>query len=233
MMGASTTISRGVTSVDCQKQVRSWRFLRTLVELLIPSCNHTFLDQQETNKEAQQNYPPPRLSSVSSSSSNTITGTIFGFRHGKANFCIQKKNNNPIFVLELAVPTTTLAKEMQGGTLRIALQSKTVPLVENGRSSDSGLMMAPSWTMFCNGRKVGYAVKRKPSKAELDALRLMNSGVGTISGKELLGDCDDEILYLRSNFKRNRGGPNSESFHLIDPDGNLGQELSIFFFSFK
>ena len=85
--------------------------------------------------------------------------------------------------------------------------------------------------MYCNGRKVGYAVKRRPSKADMDALRLMSSvfvGAGMISGKEL--DHDDELMYLRANFERVRGSSDSETFHLIDPDGNIGQELSIFFF---
>lgn len=53
-------------------------------------------------------------------------------------------------------------------------------------------------------------------------------GAGVISAKEL--DLDDEIMYLRGNFQRVRGSSDSETFHLIDhPDGNVGQELSIFF----
>lgn len=85
--------------------------------------------------------------------------------------------------------------------------------------------------MYCNGRKVGYAFKRKPSKGDMDALKLMRSviaGAGVISGKEL--DRDDELMYLRANFERVSGSSEAESFHLMDPDGNIGQELSIFFF---
>lgn len=85
--------------------------------------------------------------------------------------------------------------------------------------------------MYCNGRKVGYAVRRKVSKADMDLLRLMDSvvvGAGVISGKQL--DHDDELMYLRANFKRVAGSSDSESYHLIDPDGNIGQELSVFLF---
>ncbi|XP_021274819.1 protein MIZU-KUSSEI 1-like [Herrania umbratica] len=222
-IGATAHISNGVTSVDCQKQVRSWRLLRSLMELLIPSCNRTFVEDHEIKHEnyLHSYYPQPVCTP------SVITGTIFGYRRGKVSFCIQanSKSTNPILLLEFAVPTAVLAREMQGGILRIALECTS-----SGNDRDSVLSM-PVWTMYCNGRKVGYAFKRRPSKADMDALRLMGSvvvGAGMISGKEL--DHDDELMYLRANFDRVRGSSHSESFHLIDPDGNIGQELSIFFF---
>lgn len=91
--------------------------------------------------------------------------------------------------------------------------------------------------MYCNGKKVGYAVKRKPSNTDVEALRLMRSvvvGTGVMRCKEEGEDDDDEdqILYLRANFQRVRGSSECESFHLIDPEGDNvdDQELSIFFF---
>ncbi|GLU20525.1 hypothetical protein SLE2022_367190 [Rubroshorea leprosula] len=221
-----TGITTGVTSVDCQKQVRSWRLLRSLFELLLPSCN-CFLEDQEIKQENHlHNFyltPKPTLTSPT-----TVTGTIFGYRRGKVSFCMQanSKSTNPILLLEFAVPTSVLAREMQGGILRIALEC-------TGRhnANSQSLLSTPAWTMYCNGRKVGYAMKRRPTKTDMDALRLMSSvvvGTGMISGKEL--DQDEELMYLRASFKRVRGSPDSESFHLIDPDGNIGQELSIFFF---
>ncbi|KAB2008590.1 hypothetical protein ERO13_D10G101000v2 [Gossypium hirsutum] len=208
----------GVTSVDCQKQVRSWRLLRSLIALLIPTCNRTLIQDPE-NKH--QTHHPRHLYS---SNYSVITGTIFSYRRGKVRFCIQanSKSTNPILLLEFAVPTPVLAREMRGGILRITLDCT---------DSESGFPM-PLWTMYCNGRKVGYAVKRQPSKADTDALRKMSSvvvGTGTISGKEVDNE-DDELMYLRANFQRIRGSTDSESFHLIDPEGNVGQELSIFFF---
>ncbi|KAJ9177541.1 hypothetical protein P3X46_012751 [Hevea brasiliensis] len=229
--GTMSYQSIGVTTVDCQKQVRSWRLLRSLIELLIPTCNCTFIEERKTSKPEKplQNYyyhPKPTFAS-----STTITGTIFGFRRGKVSFCIQTntKSTNPILLLEFAVPTSFLAREMQGGILRIALDCAS-----NGYSANydsSYLLSMPLWTMNCNGRKAGYAVKRRPSKVDMEALRLMGSviaGAGIISGKEL--DTDDELMYLRANFARVSGSSEAESFHLIDPDGSIGQELSIFFF---
>lgn len=225
-----------VTTVECQKQVRSWRLLRNLMELLIPSCNcstTTFNVKENEFTTKQENYicyRQPSVNSSSSSSSNTITGTIFGYRRGKVRFCIQtnSKSTNPTLLIDLALPTTILAREMQGGILRIALESTTFGL---GGNSHQPLISTPVWMMYCNGRKVGYAVKRKVSKADTDLLRLMDSvvvGAGVISGKQL--DRDDELMYLRANFKRVAGSSDSESYHLIDPDGNIGQELSVFLF---
>lgn len=219
----------GVTTVDCQKQVRSWRLLRSLMELLIPTCNCTFVEQEEENTKPEK-YPPSSLTT----SSATITGTIFGYRRGKLSFCIQANSNstNPILLLELAVPTSVLAKEMRGGTLRIVLESSGGTHSGTGSCSSSNLFSTPLWTMYCNGRKVGYAVKRRPSNSDFQALSLIMpcSVAGVIDGKEL--HQEDELLYLRANFQRVRGSSksNCESFHLIDPEGSIGQELSIFFF---
>ena len=257
-IGGAANISGGsVTVVDCQKQVRSWQLLRSLMHFLIPCCNinNDNNDHHDQDQITKQNnflqsyyfyYSQPRFSyssssstSSSSSSYNVVNGTIFGYRRGKVNLCIQttsksSPNNVPILLLELAVSTATLAREMGGGFLRIALESQSNTL---GYIGNCTLLSTPVWTMYCNGRKVGYAVKRRPGKSDLEALRLMGSvvaGAGVISGKELNNRNDvvedDELMYLRANFERVCGSENSESFHLIDPDGCIGQELSIFFY---
>ncbi|KAF8404667.1 hypothetical protein HHK36_009555 [Tetracentron sinense] len=223
--GGATNIVEGGTTVDCQKQVRSWRLLRSLLELLIPSCNCSYLEEEEVQEKDNyyfHNY-------CYSHPTTTIIGTIFGYRRGKVSFCIQtnSKTTTPILLLELSVPTALLAKEMQTGLLRIALECNS----DVGYSSRSStLLSAPVWTMYCNGRKTGFAIKRRPTQADMDVLRLMRSvivGVGIISGKEL--NRDDELMYLRANFERVSGASSSESFHLINPDGSSGQDLSIFF----
>ncbi|XP_022752036.1 protein MIZU-KUSSEI 1-like [Durio zibethinus] len=224
-IGATTQITNGVTSVDCQKHVRSWRLLRSIMELLIPSCYCTFIEDQEIKQDCLHSYYPKHFYN----SSSVIAGTVFGYLRGKVSFCIQanSKSTNPILLLEFAVLTAVLAREMQGDILRIALDCSSS---RNKGNSDSVLSM-PAWTMYCNGWKVGYAVKRRPSKANMDALRQMSSdvvGAGMITGKEL--DRDYELMYLRANFERVCGSSDSESFHLIDPERNVGQEFSIFFF---
>ncbi|KAL0816151.1 hypothetical protein Bca101_072595 [Brassica carinata] len=37
-----------------------------------------------------------------------------------------------------------------------------------------------------------------------------------------------ETLYLRPKFERVTGSSDSEAFHMVNPDGSCGQELSIF-----
>lgn len=227
-IGSTTTLSSGVTTVDCQKQVRSWRLLRSLLELLIPSCNCIFVEENDFKDKKCCDYNYCYYRQPSFFSNTTITGTIFGCRRGKVCFCIQEspKSTNPTLILELAISTSTLAREMRGGFLRIALECNTCG---NGSGSCSLLSM-PVWSMFCNGRKVGFAIKKNPSTVDMEVLQLMESvvvGAGTLSGRELKSE--DDIMYLRGKFQRVHGSSNSESFHLIDPDGNVGQELSFFF----
>ncbi|CAH8326848.1 unnamed protein product [Eruca vesicaria subsp. sativa] len=218
-------------NVECHKQVRSWRLLRTIVQLLLPSCYCTLVDDNQEDKSHRQ--IKPRTSSATTKPSS-FTGTIFGFRRGKVNFCIQAKNSktlNPIIILlELTVPSDVLAREMRGGVLRIALESNN----NDGYDSSSfSLLTTPLWNMYCNGRRVGFAIKREPSKDELAALKVLTpvtEGAGVVNGEEINRDKSDHMMYLRASFKQVFGSFDSESFHLIDPRGIIGQELSIFFF---
>ncbi|KAK4716855.1 hypothetical protein R3W88_015193 [Solanum pinnatisectum] len=235
MITSYPTTTSPITSVDCEKQVRSWRFLRSLMKLLIPRCNCIFVEEENDNRKHIP-YFKHNSSSLSSSSTITITGTIFGSRKGKVNFCIQSNPNstNPILLLELAVSTSSLAREMQKGVVRIALESKTNDY-SSSSSSSASLLSMPIWRMYCNGQKVGFAVKRNPTKVDLQVLRQMESiivGAGIIHGKKGVikkDDDDDDIMYLRGKFQRVHGSNDSESFHLVDPEENMGQELSIFF----
>ncbi|KAF7834452.1 protein MIZU-KUSSEI 1-like [Senna tora] len=238
---AATTST--MTTVECHKQVRSWRLLRSLIQLLIPTCSCTFLQHNHPN------IPPPRLPPL------TSTITIFGHRtRGKVKFGIQYSSNNPqspFLLLELPLTTSLLAKEMRGGSLRMALETAASP------ANNNSILSTPLWSVHCNGRKMGYAVKRAPSREDLRALDAMRSvvvGAGVVKEKDVNNgedrgdeegdedddegeeeeeeedDDDDDVMYLRAKFRRVRGSSNSESFHLIDPEGSIGQELSIFFF---
>ncbi|KAI3816905.1 hypothetical protein L1987_10690 [Smallanthus sonchifolius] len=193
------------------------------------------------------------------SSSTTVKGTFFGQRNGRVSFCLQDDNHHhrrtpsrrmtttttlssfshPLLLLEFAVPTSFLAKEMQHGLLRIALVEeesthRQQPAVKVGGS----IFEVPVWSMYCNGRKVGYATRRKMTAADSATLTRMQSvtaGAGVLPPEN--DQSNDGIMYLRASFRRIIGSPNSESFHMINPeqDGrsssnshNSGQELSIF-----
>ncbi|XP_057794783.1 protein MIZU-KUSSEI 1-like [Salvia miltiorrhiza] len=180
------------TSVDCGRQVRVRRSLRSLVECMIPAC----CASESVWSESE------------SSSSSAVTCTFFGQRKGRVSFCIQEDSKAaPILLLEFSVPTAYLAREMQHGLLRIALESHRRHL----------------WSMYCNGRKVGFAITRHMTPADAALLSLMQS---VSVGAGLLPDAD--LLYLRATFDRVVGSPDSESFHMRNPAGSSAQELTVF-----
>lgn len=43
------------------------------------------------------------------------------------------------------------------------------------------------------------------------------------------GVLEGDVMYLRASFERVIGSMDSESFHMINPVGSSGQELSVFF----
>ncbi|CAH8363994.1 unnamed protein product [Eruca vesicaria subsp. sativa] len=195
------------TNVDCAREVRLRRTLRSLIECLIPYCC------------THQSSPHVQNDTVSSydKTSNVVTGTFFGHRHGHVSFCLQDDTHPlPLLLLELAVPTAALAREMEEGFLRIALRSKS-----NRR--DNNILDVTVWSMYCNGRKVGFAVKREMTENDVVFLRMMKSvsvGAGVVP--------DGDTLYLRAKFERVTGSSDSEAFHMVNTEGSYGQELSIF-----
>lgn len=202
------------TNVDCAREVGLRRTLRSLIECMIPYCCTYQSPPSEQNDIIS-------VSSSTSSSDQTgvvITGTFFGHRRGNVSFCLQddtRPTSPPILLLELAVPTAALAREMEEGFLRIALRSRS-----NRRSN---IFNVPVWSMYCNGRKVGFAVRRETTENDVEFLRLMQSvsvGAGVVP--------NGETLYLRAKFERVTGSSESESFHMVNSGGGYGQELSIF-----
>ncbi|CAK9133671.1 unnamed protein product [Ilex paraguariensis] len=152
-----------------------------------------------------------------------MTGTLFGHRKSRVNLSIQENPRClPMVVLELSINTEKLLQDMGMGLLRIALECEKVP------SEKTKLMEEPVWIMYCNGRKVGYAVKREPTEDDLNAmemLRAVSMGAGVLPGESPEG----ELTYMRAYFERVIGSKDSETYYMMSPDGNSGPELSIFF----
>uniref|UniRef100_A0A251V3F9 MIZU-KUSSEI-like protein n=1 Tax=Helianthus annuus TaxID=4232 RepID=A0A251V3F9_HELAN len=189
---------------------------------------------QDSDHSSQPHHPnPPRFSKT------MVIGTIFGHRRGHVWFSVQhdRLKPRPLLLLELSIPTQTLVQEMRFGLVRIALECHGSP------GSDLGscpLRSVPVWTMYCNGRKLGFAVRKKttePVRLMLKSIQSTTVGAGVIPGFRFDSggvdsgvDSGDELIYMRANYECMVGGPDSESFHLINPDGCLGQgqELSIF-----
>ncbi|KAL2502963.1 hypothetical protein Fot_36811 [Forsythia ovata] len=197
-----------------------------------PSTN-----QENTHKEnhhqdsssSDPTSPAASLTAPSRPSRTMVIGTIFGHRRGgHVWFCVQhdRLNTRPSLLLELSIPTTSLVHEMQCGLVRIALEFNASDSPES-ELSRCPLHSVPLWSLFCNGRKLGFAVRRKATQQNRLMLKTMQNitvGAGVIppsSGSE-------ETMYMRANYECVIGNADSESFHLISPDEGPGQELSIF-----
>ncbi|KAJ7531438.1 hypothetical protein O6H91_14G044000 [Diphasiastrum complanatum] len=165
----------------------------------------------------------PSGPSDSPSLGNRVTGTLFGYRKGHVHFAVQEDpKSEPVLLLELATPTSSLVKEMASGLVRIALECE--------RSSNRGkLFLETVWTMYCNGRKTGYALKRVCSESDRHILNLVQAismGAGVLPMDE--DGPDGELMYMRARFERVVGSKDSEAFYMMNPDGTGGPELSIF-----
>ncbi|TYI40056.1 hypothetical protein ES332_A02G137200v1 [Gossypium tomentosum] len=170
----------------------------------------------------------PTHLSITPSLGRKITGTLFGHRRGHVSFAVQDDpRSEPVLLLELAMSTASLVKEMSSGLVRIALESEKAP----GRTGS--LFHEPTWSMYCNGRKSGYAVTRTCTESDWHVLSTVQSvsvGAGVIPVVEdaKSGGSEGELLYMRAKFERVVGSRDSEAFYMLNPDNNGGPELSIF-----
>ncbi|KAL2225969.1 UNVERIFIED_CONTAM: Protein MIZU-KUSSEI 1 [Sesamum indicum] len=172
----------------------------------------------------------PTQLSITPSLGRKVTGTLFGHRRGHVSFAVQDDpRSEPVLIIELAVSTSALVKEMSSGLVRIALECEKT---HQPRGTAVRLFGEPAWTMYCNGRKCGYAVSRSCSESDWQVLRTVQSvsvGAGVIplvdDGR---GAAEGELLYMRARFERVVGSRDSEAFYMLNPDGNGGPELSIF-----
>lgn len=114
------------------------------------------------------------------------------------------------------------------GHVRIALECEKN---SNNNIKKMKLIDEPIWTLFCNGRKSGYAVKREATDDDLNVIQTLHAtsmGAGVIPAKDSSGEVG-ELAYMRACFERVVGSKDSETYYMMSPDGNSGPELSIFF----
>ena len=121
-----------------------------------------------------------------------------------------------------------LQKEMAAGMVRIALEC------EKRQEKDKTLLMEePLWTMYCNGKKTGYGVKREANEEDLTVMELLKAitmGAGVVPLKNEGDDVDGELAYMRASFEHVVGSKDSETLYMLSPEGNNnGPELTIFF----
>ncbi|RWR90002.1 protein MIZU-KUSSEI 1 [Cinnamomum micranthum f. kanehirae] len=158
---------------------------------------------------------------------DATTGTLFGYRKGRVSLVIQEDPRFlPTFVIELPLLTNVLHKEMATGLVRIALESEA-------RTHKKRLMEEFVWAVYCNGRKMGYSIRKKQRSEEevyvMQLLRGVSMGAGVLPCPCEKDAVEGELTYMRARFERVVGSKDSEAYHMINPDGSDGPELSIFF----
>ncbi|KAJ4825471.1 hypothetical protein Tsubulata_042231 [Turnera subulata] len=158
-----------------------------------------------------------------------LTGTLFGHKKSRVNFAIQEAPSSlPILLLELTITTGKLLQDMGSGLVRIALECEKKP------NEKTKVVDEPIWTLFFNGRKSGYAVKREPTDDDLAVMQLLHvvsMGAAVLPSDDGNGTehPDGELTYMRAYFERVIGSKDSETYYMMSPDGHNGPELTIFF----
>ncbi|GJN15952.1 hypothetical protein PR202_gb02901 [Eleusine coracana subsp. coracana] len=191
--------------------------------------------------------PPPQLAD------HAPTVTLFGQRRGRLSLAIHEDTRAPpVFLIELPVLASALHREMVaacGGGVKLALESDTRRGARRQR-----LVEEYVWAVYCNGRKAGYAIRRKDASDDerhvLRLLRGVSMGAGVLppppderrtmrtKGSAAVtpasagsAGTDGEITYMRARVERVVGSKDSEAFYMINPDdggGDSAPELSIF-----
>lgn len=159
-----------------------------------------------------------------------VVGTLFGYRRGHVHFAFQEDPKlNPAFLIEIAMPTSVLVREMASGLVRIALECEK----KKTEKKVGKLLEEPIWRAYCNGKKCGYAMTHDCGPDEwkvLNAVGPVSMGAGVLPG---CGDesgvgSDGELMYMRAKFERVVGSKDSEAFYMMNPDGHGGPELSVY-----
>lgn len=136
----------------------------------------------------------------------------------------------PTAVFELSMHTSALQKEMAAGMVRVALECE-----KRSEKDKTRLLEEPLWTMFCNGKKTGYGMRREATEEDLSVMELLKAvsmGAGVLPMRSGGGDDVDggEMTYVRAPFEHVVGSKDSETLYMLSPDGNTaGPELTIFF----
>ncbi|KAI3816235.1 hypothetical protein L1987_15928 [Smallanthus sonchifolius] len=227
MITTATTLDCGSREVGLRRSLRSMLdcivptccvagFQPRLANLSPDSSSSSDTDSPSSLSSS----PSPSTNRSLPPSTTTVKGTFFGQRNGRVSFCLQDDSHqrrtssrrmttttttmsssfsHPLLLLEFAFPTSYLAKEMQHGLLRIALVEedsahRQQPPINGG----GGIYEVPVWSMYCNGRKVGYATRRKMTATLTRMQSVSAAGAGVLPPENDHGT--DGIMYLRVCF---------------------------------
>ncbi|KAE9620853.1 hypothetical protein Lal_00019951 [Lupinus albus] len=196
------------------KFYRKFRSVFRTFPIIVPSCKMPTVNGNRNNEAFIHG-------------GTRITGTLFGHRKARINLAFQENPKClPFLLLELAIPTGKLLQEMGVGLNRIALECEKHSNNEKIKIVDESI-----WTLFCNGKKTGYGVKREATNDDLNVMQLLHAvsmAVGVLP-EDMSDPHDGELSYMRAHFERVVGSKDSETYYMMMPDGNNGPELSVFF----
>ncbi|KAG8043632.1 hypothetical protein GUJ93_ZPchr0458g22534 [Zizania palustris] len=172
-----------------------------------------------------------------------MTGTLFGYRQGRIALSLQENPRClPTLVVELPLPTHAMLRELSTtACARIVLESEKHAAdgdVEDGgacrrREENGWVLEEPIWTMFCNGKRVGYAVRRDPTDDDIAVLETLWA-VSMVGGvlpcmSSHMHRSDGEMAYMRGCFEYVFGSRDSKSLYMMGPHGGDCPELAVFF----
>ncbi|KAG2592383.1 protein MIZU-KUSSEI 1 [Panicum virgatum] len=215
------------------RAIRAVRALFRSLPILAPACRFPGVIPRHGGGGG------PRGQDGHISGASRTTGTLFGHRRARVTLAVQETPGSvPILLLELAMQTGRFMQEMGAEHLRVALECEKKPPGAGAGIGRTRLLDEPLWTAYVNGRKVGYAVRREPTDDDLTVMQLLrtvSAGAGVLpadvvgAGTAPEGQEAGDLAYMRAHFDRVVGSRDSESFYMLNPDGNNGPELSIFF----
>ncbi|WVZ20632.1 hypothetical protein V8G54_007954, partial [Vigna mungo] len=128
------------------KVIRVFRSVFRSLPIITPSCKFPSL-------------PPDNNNYLHKTINNgvKVTGTLFGRRKGRVSLAVQENPRClPSLVVELSMHTNTLQKDLANGMVRVALECE-----KRSEKDKTSISEEPLWTMYCNGKKHGYGVRRE------------------------------------------------------------------------
>ncbi|ESW09592.1 hypothetical protein PHAVU_009G139800 [Phaseolus vulgaris] len=208
------------------KVIRVFRSVFRSLPIITPSCKFPSPD----NNHHHQHHK-------TINNGIKVTGTLFGRRKGRVSLSVQENPRClPSLVVELSMHTNTLQKNMASGTVRLALECE-----KRSEKDKTRIEEEPLWSMYCNGKKNGYGVRREATDEDLyvmELLKAVSMGAGVLPSRSEVEEGGDsgggeggELAYMRAPFEHVVGSKDSETLYMMSPDlqGNSGPDLTIFF----
>ncbi|RDX70345.1 Protein MIZU-KUSSEI 1, partial [Mucuna pruriens] len=212
------------------KVIRVFRSVFRSLPIITPSCKFPSQEGHHHPHHHHHHHHHHQKSLNGVNNGIKVSGTIYGCRRGRVSLSVQENPRClPSLVVELSMQTFALQKEMAAGMVRIALECD-----KRGEKDKTKVVEEPLWTMYCNGKKNGYGVRREATEDDLyvmELLKAVSMGAGVLPLRSDDADADGrELAYMRAPFEHVVGSRDSETLYMLSPDmGSSGPDITIFF----